>query len=262
MITAHTFYDRFDGVSWITYKSTFNNAVPMGFEYEIVKDEQGNAPKLPDSYKVHWESIHYADNGEQKSSYGYEIKSPVAPLHYHKYLLRRHRFDKINYNTDPKNMGGIHVNVSRSIYRGRERRDKITEWLASNYDTMCQLSGRQEHHFRKYAQVDVQDNHYYHILSCRKSFAYELRMFHAQPHLLLPALEFTDSAFMLAKKDGAITMDKWIKFINRWPRYRSIAQHVRSTLCPRYTLPSRKGAMVDASVSSVSSSLTQQPLAA
>jgi hypothetical protein len=224
----------------------------MGFEYEIQKEDKTQRPRLPKPYKVHWEGLHY-DYETHEDIEGYEIKSPIAPLHYHKYLMRKHKFHNIKWNTDPDNYGGIHINISNDIPNAQDRRDKIVDWLTNNYDDMHQLSGRQKHHFLHYAKINEHCQHYYHILSTRKTMAYELRMFHAQPHLLLPALEFADSTFMLATEAGAITMDKWIKFINRWPRYRSIANHVRNTLCKKSTsLPIPMVSM--ASLSSASSS--------
>jgi hypothetical protein len=232
MITAHEISDRWENTKWTIYKSTWRNDVPMGFEYEVAREARVQKPRLPRPYIVNWEGIDYSNNCQ---TYGYEIKSPVAPLHYHKFLIRKHKFKDIKWNTDPFNRGGIHVNISNDIRRGHQRRDKIADFLAANRDEMCQLSGRREEHFNLFAQSNCESYHYYNILSTRKSTCFELRMFHAQPHLLLPALEFADSTFMLATEAGAITMDKWIKFINRWPRYRNIAQHVRNTLCGKST---------------------------
>jgi hypothetical protein len=228
LITAHEISDRWESTKWTIYKSTWRNDVPMGFEYEIQTATRWR-PKLPDTYKVAWEGIAY-NYGE--ATYGYEIKSPVAPLHYHKYLIRKHNFKDIKWCLDPKNKGGIHINISRTIHNGERRRDKIAEFALQNKDDMCLLSGRPEESFNEYANLTVDSRHYYNFISTRKSNAFELRMFHAQPQLLLPALEFADSTFMVATEAGAITMDKWIKFINRWPRYRNIAAHVRNTLCP------------------------------
>jgi hypothetical protein len=259
LITAHEINDRWERTKWTVYKSTWRNDVPMGFEYEIQTATRWK-PKLPDIYKVDWELLAYS--GYCDSVHGYEIKSPVAPLHYHKYLLRKHNFKDIKWCLDPKNKGGIHINISRSIRNGHKRRDKIAEFALQNKDDMCLLSGRPEELFNEYANVTIPSNHYYNFISTRKSEAFELRMFHAQPQLLLPALEFADSTFILASEDGAITMDNWIKFINRWPRYRSIAQHVRNTLCSKPTLQSKKGVMEAVSLSSESSSLQTQLIAA
>jgi hypothetical protein len=228
MITAHEINDRWENTKWTVYKSTWRNDVPMGFEYEIQTATRWR-PKLPDIFKVEWELLAYS--GWDGSVHGYEIKSPVAPLHYHKYLIRKHNFKNIKWCRDPKNKGGIHVNISRNIRNGLKRRDKIAEFALQNRDDMYLLSGRPEESFNEYANPTIDSYHYYNFISTRKSEAFELRMFHAQPQLLLPALEFADSTFMLATEDGAITIDKWIKFINRWPRYRNIAQHVRTTLC-------------------------------
>jgi hypothetical protein len=205
----------------------------MGYEYELHRySPYRDRPKLPDCFMVQWEGLHY-EYGDQAD--GYEIKSPIAPLHYHKYLIRKH-FGSIKWNTDPTNWGGIHVNVSSNIPNGRKRRDLIAEFARKYSSEMQLLSGRSENSFYKYANPTHDATNYYNFLSTRKSQCFELRMFHAQPHLLLPALEFTDSMFELAAQAGAIEMDSWIKFINRWSRYQHIAAHVRSTLCKKSTL--------------------------
>jgi len=249
MIIKSTFdKDNSRFIKWTEYKSTLVRTIPMGFEYEIERTSQYAKPKLPDGFVVQWEGLHW-DNGLQIC--GYEIKSPIAPLHYHKYLLRRY-FKDIKWCYDPENHGGIHVNVSTSIRRGRERRDKIADFALKYRDEMQQISGRSEYSFNKYANVELEAPNYYSFISTRKTHAFELRMFHAQPHLLLPALEFTDSMFELADHEaGGITMDSWLRYINRWPRYRSISQHVRHRLCKQSSLSSVSTMMAPTSLVSI-----------
>ena len=63
---------------------------------------------------------------------------------------------------------------------------------------------------------------YWGIITTRKTYAYELRMFGAEPGLLIPALEFAHALFDLASQVDQLTITNIKQHIKRWKRYSHI----------------------------------------
>jgi hypothetical protein len=103
----------------------------------------------------------------------------------------------------------------------------------SNYlDNFRRLSYRTSASFSQYArQMQSMDrtDFYYGIITNRKSYAYELRLFAALPNLIRPSLQMADSLFKLAQ-ESEVTEQSWFSFIANRPEY----QQLRETLDERW----------------------------
>jgi hypothetical protein len=71
---------------------------------------------------------------------------------------------------------------------------------------------------------------HYGIINRENPNRFEFRMFAAQKHLLLPALEMADSLFSLAKEVEDITLTCWQNFISKKLKYIHIAEHLKEKL--------------------------------
>lgn len=167
----------------------------MGFEYEISIDSGDLAYEtydirqqrlrsfgiLPSKFAVQYEGI-----GER--DYGFEIKSPVANLETHKRLLPK-LMSNFNFKQPMQvNESGIHINVSSQHHK---QPVPFIRLVHKNRPLFKKASGRTTYSFNKYARSTGMDdyNEYFCIFSSRKSYAYEFRMFKAEPKFMLPALE-------------------------------------------------------------------------
>lgn len=197
----------------------------MGFEYEVDvngvrKDSLDTELKslLPSHYSYAWEYIDCVS--------GYEIKSSVAPLRTLKREVAQIKafFRHEEKNTN-RNNGGIHVNISRNDYTNQHRK-KVFKFLhhQANYNFLQNLSGRSQNSFSSNSYQNGGDfcDYYCGIITTRKTYAYEMRMFKAQEYLLIPALEFCHALFDLAPKVESITIDNLKEHIARWQRYSHI----------------------------------------
>ena len=67
------------------------------------------------------------------------------------------------------------------------------------------------------------------IITAHKAYAFELRLFKALPHLLLPALEWGDSLFMAADHVPAeLNWDNWRKFVSDRKQYSNLEAYLTS----------------------------------
>lgn len=239
MITANHIRCDYDDTRFIEYKSTKIAGIPLGYEYEIHTNKKPEFHKLPYGFHCEREYIH-------DSIFGWEIKSPVAPLFYHKYLFKK--FPRLPWNlknNGPHNSGGIHIHIQKSSQHYQDR-DKIVEFLSANKQKAYLISGRCSHSFEYYSQipecmneVDYLDDNYdedliyddpdshYNVLNTDHDNSYEFRLFAAHPKLLLPALEMADSMFCLVREKNEITWNTWLAFIKRWPRYKNIYKRIK-----------------------------------
>lgn len=231
------------------------NEFLMGYEYEIdslrysKRESDGwgwlewtgvnNKLKLPSRFYAVTESL-----GE---TMGLEIKSPVAPLQYHKL-----RFAVLSRNVNLKhsrtNHGGIHVHVNRPDNKSGWKYQKC-EWGYVEYnafpldmnsrdqsifmfmhnkrirdDFLRRISGRRNDSWEEYCCGGYSDH--YGVINYRQD-NYEIRVFKAKPHLLIPALEFADGIFSYAySKTEAfdLTISGLIQYLSKYKKYKNISQ--------------------------------------
>jgi hypothetical protein len=217
-----------------------NSAIPakvlLGFEYEIDNDEdEYNAPF--DEETLALACPHYIWEFECLGCRdGWEIKSHVAPLHMHRPMIERF-LGIADFNTcsnGHRNEGGIHINVSRNTFTERSH-NKVFSFLhdPKNYDALFKMSKRSKDRWQNFCQQQPSSfyNQYYGIITSRKVFAFELRMFAAHPNLLIPAMEVADSLFRLAPQlDSDLTFDAWEQFTRNNPRYKGAHKLIHDTL--------------------------------
>ena len=215
------------------------NEVLMGYEYEIDNRKydtyagRSTAP-LPSHFQGRFESL--------GGSMGFEIKSPVAPLQYHK-LRAAILFQKLDFSTGTRNNGGIHVHVTRPDRRAiwpSHHRDlppvdaKIFEFMHDRNikdKFLFPISGRTRYSFDEYCGSSSWSAHYG-IINYRTD-NYEIRVFKAKTHLLIPALEFCDGLFSYAyskDKPFDITVDGLIAYFHRHKKYSGICKVIRDSL--------------------------------
>jgi hypothetical protein len=240
-----------------TTKHTGPNGLLIGFEYEIQSRNYG-APRdwtpdpvqpnrlipspsskfskshpikyLPPNYQLQYEGL-----GGRK--YGYEIKSPIAPLTIHKRIIKRFLFPNIRTNekpNGPKNHGAIHVSISRNKFTNPHHL-KVFHFLHSDAPEafLLKLSERHPDTFDLYSpqcyNPDYWQSHYA-IINHENSNRFELRLFASRKHLLLPALEMADSLFNLATQVEKVTMEAWTRFVASKLKYADLNALVRKAL--------------------------------
>ncbi len=201
----------------------------MGFEYEV--DTRASDTKeaqlkrlLPDHYSYAYECLEYAHPN------GYEIKSSVAPLFTLKLeLLRILPFLQYSPTPGRSNYGGIHVNISRTPYTN-EHMKKIFEFLHnreySNF--FFELSGRTRESFGGHAFQGDWWGSYTGIITTRKDYAYEFRLFVAQPNRLYCALEMAHALFSMAPFVDDITQTSFTEYVRSKPKYKHIYALIKS----------------------------------
>lgn len=220
----------------------------LGFEYEIDTRVEERAlrnlikEKLPSHYAFAYEPLDHSNN------YGFEIKSSVAPLLRIKSEIHSIK-DIINWPIyDPKhNVGGIHINVSKTPYTNSVYQ-KVFSFLhhQTNKEWLLLLSKRTESSFNLFSPCHTDWKKYYGIITTRKAFAYEFRMFKANPELLIPACEFIHAIFEFAgRTEDSITLDSLIGFIRKYKRYQSIFELMETTVKSPYSdVPQCDGAVM------------------
>ncbi|WFU14425.1 hypothetical protein [Bradyrhizobium sp. CB3481] len=184
---------------------------------------------LPPYFQVRYEPLGHSS--------GYEIKSAIAPMSIHKRLIKRILFKGVSFNehpNGPKNDGGIHVSINRD-YTVNPLKDKVFPF-AHNFprQALLKISERQPETLDLYAQqhpdCPAKQAERYSVLNTANSNRFEFRLFAAQKHLLIPAIEMADSLFNAARDIEELTVETWTNYINSKVKYVDIAQHVRSKL--------------------------------
>lgn len=183
---------------------------------------------LPKYFHVSYEGL--------GGGYGYEIKSVIAPLSIHKLLARRYLFPNVTFNTQPNgrdNNGGIHVSISINDLT-QPHHLKVFDFLHNKFKRShaFKLSERSRHSMtfcEQSPETNAWHGHYS-LITKENTNRYEFRLFAAQQHLLLPALEMADSLFSLAQETEVITLGSWTNFINTKTKYKDIAEHVKRRL--------------------------------
>ena len=198
----------------------------LGIEYEVHLGRYDDTSRLqrpteyeiPD-YKITYESI------DDSNNYGYELKTMKTRSLY-KYTNEIKRltpfFRRNKHISGPMNGGGIHVNISpiNAVFHKR----CLNFLMGCNEDFLLNLSGRSYDSFVKFSRIDHQTSLYYHILSTRKQYAYEFRMFAANSYLVKPAIQMAHAMFSLAEvSDGDYTFDTFMTYINDTRIYRQLA---------------------------------------
>jgi hypothetical protein len=184
---------------------------------------------LPNYFQVAYESL--------GGGRGYEIKSVIAPLKIHKLFITKYVFPNVTFNDHPngsKNNGGIHVSTHRTRANVTDF-NRVANFLHKTLKRghAIKISQRIPRTFDQFSPQRPYDNcwgEHYNIINHQNHNRYEFRLFAAQKHLLLPALEMSDSLFTLAREVDAITMDNWTTFINSKAKYKHIAEHVEKVL--------------------------------
>lgn len=188
---------------------------------------------VPNYFHVSYECLGATD--------GYEIKSVIAPLCIHKHLIKRVLFKGVTFNHHPngvKNEGGIHVSVNRDE-RTTALQEKVFSFVHNlPRKTLKALSERNQETLDQFARSYPTDNsvhedgwcEHYSVINYENDDRYEFRLFAAQQHLLIPAIEMADSLFEAAEKIETLTFDSWEQFIRSKLKYAAIAAHVKESL--------------------------------
>jgi hypothetical protein len=209
---------------WRIHNYKIPEPIIMGFEYEIQHRKDQNTKEfieriLPKHYSYAYEFLDY------RGKCGYEIKSSVAPLRTLKSEVERiYPLLELGPLSAQESRGGIHINISRTRYTNRYY-EQVFSFLhnINNYLFLFKLSNRSPEHFDENCrQQPLYPSNYLGIITTRKSYAFELRMFGAQPDLLVPALEFAHALFDLASQVNTLTIDNVKNHIKRWKRYSHI----------------------------------------
>lgn len=223
------------------------NEIPLGFEYEWQKykgdwfiysrkepnQEPNNCPiKLPDYFHVGYESTGWSNCAE--------IKSCVAPLRIQKILIA-----KLLRDNDLKNPGNKHSSGSSGIHVHIMRTERI-EALASkvfnffhdygNKNFFKTISNRSANQFKEWCTMsgthrEWGENRYQYmshsaIINTERKATFEIRLFGAQPHALLPAVEMADAVFRMSDKVEGINIENFNNFISKDRRYKELKAHI------------------------------------
>lgn len=211
---------------WRIHNYKKPDPILLGYEYEIDTHTSSNSLEkllnelLPKHYSYAYEGLGHSD--------GYEIKSSVAPLRTTKQEIRKlSPIIQWDIPSPENNDGGIHINIARNSYT-RAQVEKVFQFLhdLNNREWLLTLSERSESSFSLYSPPRGTNSfnwgRYYGIITTRKTYAYEFRMFKAKPHLLIPACEFIHALFDLAPQVEQLTTNNIKTYIERFDRYRSI----------------------------------------
>jgi hypothetical protein len=208
-----------------------NYHVRKGPKSKVKRNQSHPIQDLPAYFHVNYESLGDSD--------GYEIKSVIAPLMIHKILLHK-LFRNVTFNASPngyRNDGGIHVNVNRDGHTDSVA-PKVFDFLHKTLPSQLayKMSERRRDSYEMYSPQRPQSDYHstysiwgnhYNIINKENSNRFELRLFAAQKHLILPALEMADSLFTLAHDVPSISMENWTNFISSKLKYAHIKEHVR-----------------------------------
>lgn len=255
-MTLHIPQDIF---SFARYSTVRPNTLYLGYEYELhspnfgpptgslntlswdqydgyyVQRSQKSTNQCPIKRLPH--HFHVSYEGLGSGADGYEIKSVVAPLSLHKILWQR-LSSNIKFNTHPNgtlNQGGIHVSISRTDLT-QPFAETVFTFLHQNapIKALRQISQRANHSFLLFSQrlPQYQWHDHYAIINNENSNRYEFRLFAAQPHLMLPALEMADSLFHYARETNnqAITWNGWLRYVRSKKKYQELADHIAQTV--------------------------------
>lgn len=230
-----------------------NTDVYLGYEYELQfgdardwdnRKRNSVKPKIDiEGFNMNWESICYS-----RGQIGWEIRSLVAPLNFHKILWRKILQNNPMEQGDIENNGaGIHVHIENNE-RTRQNMHKVFEFLhKADFERLAKMSGRdklalnayvKQHYKEKPIPVtEIKRNGrnasyelYSHcgIINSESEKTYEVRLFSARPHLLVPALEACDSLTRLSEEVDKITFENWDTYTKRHLRYKEINELIRA----------------------------------
>lgn len=224
-----------------TYKA---DEIDLGYEYEwqsypdkfkrgyfssTTGYEKTLPVKLPKYFQAQKESTGH--------SYCCEIKSVVAPLMVHKILIR-----KLLRDNDLKNPGkntsgssGIHVHIGRTD-RTHAVAPKVFAFMhdLDNRSFFKKISNRSGTQFEEwayqYGKTFPWDQAFSHcaILNVERRTTFELRLFGAQPHVLLPAVEFADALFTGAEQMEEVNIESFMNYVDKTKKYKDISAHIHS----------------------------------
>lgn len=211
---------------WTMISYTTERNYPMlGLEYEVDRGPETSCPF--DHHETEYGREGYSDYETLSGSAdGWEFKSAVGPLSFHKRALPK--FIKLGNlaSRRTRNHGGIHINISKLNNQTSAIEEKVIPIFTFLHDTTNRtffrsLSERTRHMFDHYSpQSSNHWDHYYGIITNRKYYAYELRLFKAEPYLILPALEMADSLFRMALQEPeTIDLDTYRSFIYKKRRW-------------------------------------------
>lgn len=216
---------------WISENGSYYVQINRNLEKHPIKT-------LPPFYHCRYESL--------GSAYGYEIKSPVAPLSIHKQIVKRYLFPNVDFRDRQNRHGGIHVSVSRNEFT-KPHYKKVFYFLHKDMPRNFQvkLSHRTIYSLNSYARqtsLETQSDwyaygcsgswwgHHYAVINYENANRFEFRLFAARKHLLIPALEMADSLFSLAAQVEKVTMENWTKFVASKLKYADINDLVKKAL--------------------------------
>lgn len=227
--TERTYDDGFCDVDDIADVSDVYIKLPKGDKHVDRKAMVNPIRNLPNFCQVAYEPL--------GRSWGYEIKSAIAPMSIHKSLIKRVLFKGVSFNehpNGPKNDGGIHVSINRD-YTVNSLRDKVFAFV-HNFprQALLKLSERQpdtlDANAQQHPDCPGEQADHYSVLNSKNSNRFEFRLFAAQKHLLIPAIEMADSLFNAARDIEEFTVETWTNYIKSKIKYAELAQHVRSKL--------------------------------
>lgn len=214
---------------WRIHNYVVPEPIIMGFEYEIQSSRDSTTEvKINQTLPKHYS---YAYEFLDCNTKGYEIKSSVAPLRTLKAEVERiHPLLQLGPISAKDSKGGIHINISRTPYTNQHYQ-KVFSFLhkQNHYSWLLSLSKRNQNHFNQNCRQNPAYNYsnYLGIITTRKTYAYEMRMFGAEPDLLVPALEFSHALFDLASQVDELTLNNVKAHIKRWKRYSHIHQLIQ-----------------------------------
>lgn len=209
---------------WRIHNYKTPEPIIMGFEYEVDHHHnERNDTLIRNTLPKHYSYAYEYLSGTRK---GYEIKSSVAPLRTLKAEVERITpLLELSPLSAQESHGGIHINISKTPYTQRHH-TKVFHFLHNtvNFSFLLSLSKRSVNHFRGNCKQTPGPYYGYYcgIITARKTYAYELRMFGAEPGLLVPALEFAHALFDLAPQVDVLTIDNVKNHVKRWKRYSHI----------------------------------------
>lgn len=197
-------------------------------EFKRSKTRRHVIRDLPNHFKVSYEEL--------GGGMGYEIKSVVAPLSIHKMIAKRYLFPNITTNNKPNgrdNGGGIHVSISRTPLT-EPNHERVFDFLHRRFPAklLSAMSERCNYSLVYCRQEEHEHNwgNHYSIINRENQNRHEFRLFAAQKHLLIPALEMLDSLFAHAQTQDPITVETWHAFTKSKLKYREIYEHTAKAL--------------------------------
>lgn len=247
MITRQT--SNMNNQEYIKIISCFpQNNIHLGYEYEIQKgadfndyaEKKHKPKKLPKGFNVSWDPICIAWGQS-----GWEIRSIVAPLNFHRALWKKLASENdVEQGNLVRNGAGIHVHIENSE-RTRDNIHKVFHFLHNaEAEQLRKIGGRCVDQFvsncRQLKDIPKKDikkevitregylfSGHYGIINTESPKTFEMRLFAARPHLLIPALEAADSLCRLSEEVDDINLQNWHNFTSQFIKYRGINELIK-----------------------------------